>query len=137
MSAIAKTAAILLCAALPFCGCSSVTVCREGGHVMAVVENSGWYLLNFIPLGSGNPEKPNRFSFNIFSDTVKVENNLKMLHDLMESEGAASYRDMSTYTTEESIMVILFKRYHCHTSVELVFPEKDARKTPAVPATEE
>ena len=46
-----RMAFILMCALLG--GCATVTVSREGG-TMVNIENSGWYLLNFIPIASGN-----------------------------------------------------------------------------------
>lgn len=112
-----------------FCGCTTVTVSKEGGHTMVVVENSGWRLFNFIPTASGNPDRPNEVSCRLFTDTVSVENNMKVLERTMREEGAVDYRDVVTYTTEESIFVILVKRYYCHTTAQLVMPE--AEKTAA------
>ena len=71
-----RMALILMCALLG--GCATVTVSREGG-TMVNIENSGWYLLNFIPIASGNPASPNSFSTRLFSRTVTLENNVKML----------------------------------------------------------
>ncbi len=113
-------AAALVAAAL--CGCATVKVCREGGRTMAVIENTGWYLFNVLPIGSGDPDRPNETTFRIFENTVTVENNVKMLENLMAAEGADGYRNLNTYTKQESIMIALFKRYHCHTSVELSVP---------------
>ena len=62
-----KSAAIAALAAL-LAGCSTVTVSRNGS-TMVNIENSGWYLLNFIPIASGNPASPNSFSTRLFSKT--------------------------------------------------------------------
>ena len=121
MKAPAWMAAVFLAAAQ--CGCATVKVCREGGRTMAVIENTGWYLFNILPLGSGDPDRPNETTFRIFENTVTVENNVKMLESLMAAEGADEYRNLNTYTKQESIMIALFKRYHCHTSVELAVPD--------------
>ena len=50
-----KRAALLALAAVLLAGCSTVTVSRNG-PTMVNIENSGWYLLNFIPLASSKAE---------------------------------------------------------------------------------
>ena len=63
-------------AAVALAGCSSVQICREGGHDMCCVRTSGWKLFNCIPFVSGNPEG---WCCRFFSDTVKVETNIALL----------------------------------------------------------
>ena len=70
-----RLAVILVCALLG--GCATVTVSRNGA-TMVNIENSGWYLLNFIPIASGNPARPNSCTTRLFSKTVTLENNVKM-----------------------------------------------------------
>ena len=50
-----RFAIILACALLG--GCATVTISRDGA-TMVSIENSGWYLLNFNPIASGNPTRP-------------------------------------------------------------------------------
>ena len=113
-----KLSAILLFAAL-LAGCSTVTISRNGA-TMVSIENSGWYLLNFIPLASGNPADPNCFSTRLFSKTVTLENNVKMLDKVIRDEGAVAIRDLASFTTDEHILLILFKRHAYHTSAQLI-----------------
>ena len=99
----AAAAALLLAAS----GCASVDICDVGGHTMAVVQNSGWYFLNFIPLGSGDPDSPNSVSCVVFGGTVTLENNLKMLERAREEAGATECLNVTSYTKEESVCVTI------------------------------
>ena len=127
-----KSAAIAALAAL-LAGCSTVTVSRNGS-TMVNIENSGWYLLNFIPIASGNPAKPNSFSTRLFSKTVTLENDVKMLDKVIADEGAVAIRDLNSFTIDEHILLILFKRHAYHTSAQLLM-EKDIAEQKAVGAT--
>lgn len=127
-----KSAAIAALAAL-LAGCSTVTVSRNGS-TMVNIENSGWYLLNFIPIASGNPASPNSFSTRLFSKTVTLENNVKMLDKVIADEGAVAIRDLNSFTIDEHILLILFKRHAYHTSAQLLM-EKDIAEHKAVGAT--
>ena len=127
-----KSAAIAALAAL-LAGCSTVTVSRNGS-TMVNIENSGWYLLNFIPIASGNPASPNSFSTRLFSKTVTLENNVKMLDKVIADEGAVAIRDLNSFTIDEHILLILFRRHAYHTSAQLLM-EKDIAEQKAVGAT--
>jgi hypothetical protein len=127
-----KSAAIAALAAL-LAGCSTVTVGRNGS-TMVNIANSGWYLLNFIPIASGNPASPNSFSTRLFSKTVTLENNVKMLDKVIADEGAVAIRDLNSFTIDEHILLILFKRHAYHTSAQLLM-EKDIAEQKAVGAT--
>ena len=102
--------------ALALSGCATAKFSNVGGRTIADVTNTGWYLLNLIPLASGNPEHPNAFGCKLFSRTVTLENNIRMLD--------YGYGEVVSYTTDESVLFFLFKRHACHTSAELI------RKTP-------
>ena len=116
-----KAAALaLLCALLS--GCATVTV-RRHGATMVNIENTGWYLLNFIPLASGNPAKPNCFSTRLFSKTVTLENNVKMLDKIIAEEGAVAVRDLNSFIVDEHVFLILLKRHAYHTSAQLLMKE--------------
>ena len=114
-------------------GCSTVTVSRNGS-TMVNIENSGWYLLNFIPIASGNPANPNGCSTRLFSKTVTLENNIKMLDKVVQEEGAVAIRDVSSFTIDEHIFLILLKRHAYHTSAQLL-KEEDMDRSCAASAT--
>ena len=115
-----RFAVILACALLG--GCATVTVSREGA-TMVNIENSGWYLLNFIPIASGNPARPNSCTTRIFSKTVTLENNVKMLDKVIRDEGAVAVRDINSFTIDEHVLLILLKRHSYHTSAQLLMKE--------------
>ena len=122
-----RLAIILACALLG--GCATVTVSRDGA-TMVNIENSGWYLLNFIPLASGNPARPNSCTTRIFSKTVTLENNVKMLDKVIRDEGAVAVRDINSFTIDEHVLLILLKRHAYHTSAQLLMKE-DMEETKA------
>lgn len=115
-----RLAIILACALLG--GCATVTVSRDGA-TMVNIENSGWYLLNFIPLASGNPARPNSCTTRLFSKTVTLENNVKMLDKVIRDEGAVAVRDINSFTIDEHVLLILLKRHAYHTSAQLLMKE--------------
>ena len=115
-----RLAVILACALLG--GCATVTVSRDGA-TMVNIENSGWYLLNFIPLASGNPARPNSCTTRLFSKTVTLENNVKMLDNVIRKEGAVAVRDINSFTVDEHVLLILLKRHAYHTSAQLLMKE--------------
>ena len=120
-----RMALILMCALLG--GCATVTVSRDGA-TMVNIENSGWYLLNFIPLASGNPARPNACTTRLFSKTVTLENNVKMLDKVIRDEGAVAVRDINSFTIDEHVLLILLKRHAYHTSAQLLM-KKDMEDT--------
>ena len=122
-----RFAVILACALLG--GCATVTVSREGA-TMVNIENSGWYLLNFIPLASGNPDRPNACTTRLFSKTVTLENNVKMLDKVIRDEDAAAVRDINSFTIDEHVLLILLRRHAYHTSAQLL-TKKDMEETKA------
>ena len=122
-----RLAVILVCALLG--GCATVTVSRNGA-TMVNIENSGWYLLNFIPIASGNPARPNSCTTRLFSKTVTLENNVKMLDKAIREEGAAAVRDINSFTIDEHVLLILLKRHAYHTSAQLLMKE-DMEETKA------
>jgi len=115
-----RLAVILVCAFLG--GCATVTVSRDGA-TMVNIENSGWYLLNFIPIASGNPARPNSCTTRLFSKTVTLENNVKMLDNVIREEGAVAVRDINSFTIDEHVLLILLKRHAYHTSAQLLKKE--------------
>ena len=121
---IARLAVAAFCAIAG--GCASVHMSRVG-KVMVDVENTNWLLFNFIPLASGNTEKPNESDCLFFCNTVNLENNIVMLDYAVQKYGAVGVRDIVSYTTDEYILFILLKHHAMHTSAELVMPGDDSR----------
>lgn len=115
-----RLVAIFACALLG--GCATVTVSRDGA-TMVNIENTGWYLLNFIPIASGNPNRPNSCTTRLFSKTVTLENNVKMLDKAIRDEGAVAVRDINSFTVDEHILLILLKRHSYHTSAQMLMKE--------------
>ena len=116
-----KYLAIILAGAL-LGGCATVTMSRDGA-TMVSIENSGWYLLNFIPIASGNPTRPNSCTTRLFSKTVTLENNVKMLDNVIRDEGAVAVRDINSFTVDEHVLLILLKRHAYHTSAQLLMKD--------------
>ena len=107
----------LLAAAL--CGCCSVKICKDGGRNMVEVKNYGWFLFGFAPIASGDPEYPNKDVSVWFCDSLLLDVQMMMLDDAMRQNGYRSFKNISSYTTQENIF-FLFSRRGYHTSAELV-----------------
>lgn len=111
-------------------GCATVTtthdrhgVCVEGGESpieTVMIENTGWILFNMIPIGSGNPDRPNECSCRMFTDTTTLKNNLSMLEREMNSVGATRIANLYSKTLDESVFFLLFTRTACRTSAVLL-----------------
>ena len=123
----------LLLAAALVSGCATVNYCDKGGHTVVDVTNTGWYLLNFIPIASGNPRRPNDSGCKLFSQTVTLENNMKMLDYALRKRNAKTYKNIVSHTSDENVLIILLKRHACHTSAELVFEEEETLPEPKLP----
>ena len=95
------------------------------------IENSGWELFKFIPLASGNPEKPNQLSCRWFSNTVTLQNNLNLLEQEMKNRVATRFTNLTSRNSEESFLFVLLTRNAYHTSAVLLKDEN----TPTPPST--
>ena len=116
-----RLAAIFVAAALA--GCSTVQICREGGHDMCWVHTSAWMLFDLVPIVSGNPEG-SYCSF--FRDTANVRTNIAILDRTIRDGGYDSVSNLTSHVTEEPMFPLLFYRVVCHTSAELI--PKEASK---------
>ena len=111
-------------------GCTSLTTAQnfhgvevEGDEIpieTVMVENTGWKLFKFIPIGSGDPDRPGCCSFRLFKDTTTLQNNLDMLAKEMERVGATRIVNLSSKTIDESVFMVLFTRTACRTSAVLL-----------------
>lgn len=114
-----KLPTILITAAL-LGGCCSVTISKQGDRNLVAVRNDCLKLLNCIPIASGDPNYPNGEVCNWFENTATLKTNMQLLDDAMAKHGYRSFNDLTSYTSEESVVPILFKRYSYHTSAELL-----------------
>ncbi len=97
------------------------------------IENSGWELFKFIPLGSGDPRYPNKSSCRLFMDTVTLQNNLDMLEKEMMATGATRFTNLTSRNSEETFLFIVLTRNAYHTSAVLL---KDTTSSGAKAAKE-
>ena len=119
-----------LLAVIAVSGCATITTAHnyhgvnvEGGEIpieSAVIEDTGWKLFDFIPIGGGNPERPNRCSCCFFEDTTTLQNNLDMLEREMKSVGATRIVNLSSRTIDETVFILLLTRTACRTSAVLL-----------------
>lgn len=124
-----KAIAFLLFLAL-FGGCASVTTAHNFHGVdmenhgtpieTVMIENTGWNLFKVVPIGSGDPSKPNAYSFRLFRDTTTLQNNLDMLEREMKSVGATRIVNLYSKTIDENVFIMLFTRTTCRTSAVLL-----------------
>ena len=84
------------------------------------IENTGWLLFKFIPLGSGDPTRPNSSSSLLFRNTVTLQNNLDMLEAEMKRVKSSRVINLSSRKTDETIFLILLTRRAYHTSAVLL-----------------
>ena len=101
------------------CGCCSYEIRKEGGKDVVLIENESFRFLGLFSIWSGDPEYPNRQVTLWFCDSLLLDVNMMLLDDAMRQNGYSSFRNISTYKTTES-MLLLFSRHTLHTSAELV-----------------
>ena len=91
------------------------------------IENSGWKLFKFIPLGSGDTKYPNEFGCRFFQDTVTLQNNLNLLEREMRATGATRFTNLTSRNSEETFLFIVLTRNAYHTSAVLLkdFPSSN------------
>ena len=120
---------LLLCAA----GCASVKMTRafngvkvDGGYTPLAtvsVETTGWFLFNFIPLASGNPERPNETDWLFFRNTVSLDNNMKMLDVTMRQQGATCFEHLTSHLKDDFYYFFILYRRTCQTSAVILRAE--------------
>lgn len=117
---------LLLCAA----GCASVRTTRvfngvkvDGGYTPLAtvsIENTGWFLFNCIPLGSGNPNRPNEVTWCPFQDTVTLDNNMKMLDATMTGMDATCFEHLTSHLKDDFYYFFILYRRTCQTSAVIL-----------------
>ncbi len=122
-------AAILIAAfgaLMQLCGCMTYRKCDawsdvkiDGGAVpyaTVQIENSGWYLFDFIPLFCGDPERPNDNTCRIFKHTVTLQNNLVVLDWIMAENNCTVISNLASRETDDIYFIFLLYRRACHTT---------------------
>lgn len=84
------------------------------------ISNTCWHLLSFIPIASGNPDNPNGFGCRAFQNTLTLDSQRRMLQAEIERVGAGKAINVTTVSTDEVCLLILFLREKLHTSAVLV-----------------
>ena len=120
-------------AALAFgvlCGCSSVkrfsdfrgVKVEDGLEPIETVDvyNTNWLLLSLLPIASGDPDNPDGWTTCFFRNTATVESQIRMLEDEANKVGASRAVNVSTTSTDEAVLLILFLREKYHTTAVLV-----------------
>ena len=121
---------IALLSVLAMAGCATITTAHnyhgvnvEGGEVpieSVVIENTGWKIFDLIPIGGGDPQRPNSCSCRLFEDTTTLQNNLDMLDKEMKSVGATRIVNLCSRKIDESVFILLLTRTACRTSAVLL-----------------
>lgn len=116
--------------ALALCGCSSVKRITDFHDIKVDdglvpletvdIYNSNWLLLSLLPIASGDPDNPDGWTTCFFRNKATVENQIKMLENEAKRVGASRAVNVTTTTSDESVLLILFLREKCHTSAVLV-----------------
>jgi len=101
------------------------------------IENSGWEMFKFIPLGSGDTRYPNRLACRFFMDTVTLQNNLNLLEMEMKAKGVRRFTNLVSRNSEESFLFILLTRNAYHTSAVLLKDADTPTPTPTAGRKEE
>jgi hypothetical protein len=102
-------------------GCATYDISDKGGYSMASVSNTSWEFLSFLPIASGNPDRPNTVSCLWLQDSANLENNIKILNAAMAEAGANGTRNLSSSIVDETVFFILINRRVYQTSAELVY----------------
>jgi len=121
---------IALLSVFAMAGCATITTAHnyhgvnvEGGEVpieSVVIENTGWKIFDLIPIGGGDPQRPNSCSCRLFEDTTTLQNNLDMLDKEMKSVGATRIVNLCSRKIDESVFILLLTRTACRTSAVLL-----------------
>ena len=121
---------IALLSVFAMAGCATITTAHnyhgvnvEGGEVpieSVVIENTGWKIFDLIPIGGGDPQRPNSCSCRLFEDTTTLQNNLDMLDKEMKSVGATRIVNLGSRKIDESVFILLLTRTACRTSAVLL-----------------
>ena len=127
-----------LCGLLLASGCATVQTTKEyhGVHVdggrepfaTVQVANTGWYLLTFIPIASGDPGHPNEVASRWFEDTVNLDSNMRILGAEMKAAGVTEVANLTSHRTDEKYLVFILARRAYRTSAVLLKSQEEKTK---------
>lgn len=131
----AKIIAVVL-ALLMTCGCMTYRSCSAWKdvkiendvvpHSTIQIENSGWYLFDFIPIFCGDPDNPNKNTCRIFKNTVTLQNNLVVLDRVMAENNCTIISNLASHETDDFYFAFLLYRRACHTTA-VISREEDQK----------
>ena len=134
MRRFAAITVVLLAVALS--GCMTYRTCKawrdvkvDGGavpHATIQIENSGWYLFDFIPIFCGDPQRPNANTCCMFRNTVTLQNNLIVLDRIMAEHDCTIIANMASRETDDFYFAFLLYRRACHTTA-VICREEDQK----------
>lgn len=117
-----KTLLLILLSAVFGTGCATIQTCTDFGGIYVddgnrpvatvAIENYGYYLFGIIPLICGNPELPNANDFKMFTDTVTVDGNMKILAGAAKDMKASVVGNIKTQYDETGAwsLCLIYKR---------------------------
>ena len=84
------------------------------------VMNTNWLLFSFVPIASGDPERPNMAFCRWLENTVTLQNQMNMLEAEARRVGADKALDVTTSYSDENVFLLLLVREKILTSAVLV-----------------
>ena len=99
-----KKILLYLISPLILCGCATTQVKTiepagvSDAKAVVFAENYGYYLFGYLPIICGDPQEMNDCSLTFFENTVKVENNARMIEREAENIGAKEILDVKHRT---------------------------------------
>lgn len=92
----------------------------DSHHLTVDIENTGWYLFDFIPLLCGDPNGVNQCSTKVFRNTLTLQNNMNELMRIVQQEGTYTIGSIMSHEESESVWVFFVSRHGYHTSATLM-----------------
>lgn len=95
------------------------------------IENTGWMLFKCLPIASGDPARPNSGACRWFTDTVTLENNIKLFDLERQRLHTKRFINLASRNTEETFLFVLLTRNSYHTSAVLLKDDAPAAASKA------
>lgn len=115
---------IIAAASLCFCtGCASVDVYHEDDRTICEVSDTSWYLLDVLPIASGDTDRPNERACRYLTDTVSATNNLRLIDWARRNECADEIGPVQNRWDAIHVVPYMLQRYTLKTDAELKYEE--------------